>query len=65
MPSPLPANSHRTFAHSPVYEASRVMVLSICGRCGDSQVVSWHDGSLQHWEREHICTVKKPFLMRN
>jgi hypothetical protein len=34
---------------------SRLMIRSVCATCGDSELVSKHDGSLQDWEDGHHC----------
>lgn len=34
---------------------SRLMIRSVCAACGDSKLVSKHDGSLQDWEDGHHC----------
>lgn len=34
---------------------SRLMIRSACAQCGESNLVSKHDGSLQDWEDGHRC----------
>lgn len=38
-------------------EEGNVRIESICKRCGDSQVVSVRDGSLESWESNHTCAA--------
>jgi hypothetical protein len=42
------------------------LVKSTCERCGAFQLGSYHDGSLDTWEREHDCgkTVPRLTLLR-
>ncbi len=48
---PPPAAFTRTLER---FEA-RLMIRSMCAQCGDSMLVSRHDGSLQEWEDGHRC----------
>lgn len=34
---------------------ARLLIRSACVKCGDSKLVSKHDGSLQEWEDGHRC----------
>lgn len=43
------------FTHSIRYLGMRIVIASTCSRCGETQIVSHGDGSLERWEREHIC----------
>lgn len=47
----LPVAFTRTLERS----GSRLMIRSVCAGCGDSKLVSKHDGSLQDWEDGHHC----------
>jgi hypothetical protein len=43
------------FAHTQVRAGDRVLVKSECVFCGMSMMLSEADGSLQKWERWHVC----------
>jgi hypothetical protein len=51
-----PAAFTRTLERS----GSRLMIRSVCAQCGDSSLVSKHDGSLQAWEDGHRCGLSVP-----
>jgi len=46
-----PAAFTRTLERS----GSRLLIRSACQDCGDSKLVSQHDGTLQEWEDGHRC----------
>jgi hypothetical protein len=48
------------FAHALCLKAGRALIESVCRVCGQSQIVSADDGSLQRWEREHGCSQILP-----
>ena len=43
------------FAHTEVRAGDRLLVKSECVFCGMSMMLSAADGSLQKWERWHVC----------
>jgi hypothetical protein len=46
-----PQGFERKLAH----EGLRTLIESTCRECGVSRLVSMADGSLERWEKEHIC----------
>ena len=48
-------SSSPSFTRSLVPHGSRLMIQSVCVRCGASRLVSKHDGSLENWEGGHRC----------
>jgi hypothetical protein len=50
-------DSQPSFFHTAIQtDDLRMMILSGCTRCGESRVVSQHDGSLDEWESTHCCS---------
>ena len=47
------------FDHKPARVKERLLLQSICARCGESKIVSAADGSLAAWEDGHVCTGAK------
>jgi hypothetical protein len=43
------------FDHQPIRLKGRLLLKSICARCGQSKVVSAADETLAAWEEGHIC----------
>lgn len=43
------------YTHFPVRTETRVLIQSVCTKCGASRVVSASDGSLNKWEDRHTC----------
>lgn len=43
------------FSHNPAYSGDRLIIESVCTRCGASKLVSVLDGSLKKWEAGHKC----------
>lgn len=52
--------SSAVFEHKDAWREGRVIIESRCRRCGASALVSHADGSLEQWEREHICLPELP-----
>lgn len=48
-----------SFTRSLVAEGPRLLIRSVCAACGESKLVSKHDGSLELWETGHCCAAKK------
>jgi hypothetical protein len=48
------------FIHNAIQTESRIMIESVCVRCGAFKVVSSQDRSLQAWEDRHECAVETP-----
>jgi hypothetical protein len=53
-------SSPAAFTHTLERSESRLMIRSACADCGQSQLVSEHDGSLQEWEDGHRCELSPP-----
>jgi hypothetical protein len=51
---------HPAFSHDAVHIKGRIMIESVCLRCGASKLVSIRDGSLKKWEYDHDCEDRKP-----
>jgi hypothetical protein len=45
----------QAFSHNAVYSGDRLIIESVCTRCGASKLVSMLDGSLKKWEDGHKC----------
>jgi predicted nucleic acid-binding Zn-ribbon protein len=45
----------QAFTHAPIRTDTRLMILSVCIKCGFSKLVSVQDGSLEKWETGHKC----------
>ena len=43
------------FTHSPLRSGDRLMIQSVCTKCGAYQIVSMSDRSLEEWEDGHVC----------
>jgi hypothetical protein len=43
------------FTHFPVRTETRLLIQSVCTKCGASRLVFASDGSLKKWEDEHTC----------
>jgi hypothetical protein len=43
------------FARYGVRTEDRLLIHSVCTKCGASKLVSYHDGSLEKWEDSHKC----------
>jgi hypothetical protein len=50
----------QAFSHSPVRTPDRLMIESVCTRCGASSLVSLSDSSLDRWEDDHVCESADP-----
>lgn len=50
----------QAFTHSPVRTDDRLMIQSVCTKCGASRVVSLSDRSLEEWEDSHVCGKEQP-----
>jgi hypothetical protein len=51
------------FSRAPVRAELRLMILSTCLNCGESQAVSSTDGSLEEWENHHRCRDVAPVTL--
>lgn len=47
-----------SFRRTLVAEGPRLLIESACALCGESKLVSHHDGSLERWETGHDCPAK-------
>lgn len=43
------------FTHTEVHAGTRLLIKSECIFCGMSMLLSEADGSLQKWEKWHVC----------
>jgi hypothetical protein len=43
------------YAHTEVRAGNRLLIKSTCIHCGMSMLLSASDGSLQKWEKWHVC----------
>ncbi|HTZ88798.1 MAG TPA: hypothetical protein VMA71_00580 [Alloacidobacterium sp.] len=43
------------YSHTEVRAGDRLLIKATCNRCGMSMLLSAADGSLQKWERWHVC----------
>jgi hypothetical protein len=50
----------QTFNRSPVRTNNRLMIESVCTKCGASSLVSCADQSLERWEDGHVCESGRP-----
>jgi hypothetical protein len=47
------------FSREITEEGERVLILSVCQKCGAETTCSWADGgSLKQWEFSHKCEIK-------
>lgn len=53
------APSSIDFARNLIRAGDSILIKSTCKRCGESDVVSVMDGSLQIWETGHACAGQK------
>lgn len=44
-----------TFTRSLATTDMRLLITSTCNGCGESKLLSEFDGSLKHWEEQHVC----------
>jgi hypothetical protein len=51
---------HPAFSHDAVHTKDRIMIESVCMRCGARKLVSIQDGSLEKWEDDHDCGKRQP-----
>jgi hypothetical protein len=51
--------SGRSFDHRLAHDGFRTVIESTCRDCHVSRLVSMADGSLEKWEREHKCSIKR------
>jgi hypothetical protein len=45
------------FSYIQIRTESRLLIQAACKYCGESRLVSVHDGSLQLWEYGHACNT--------
>lgn len=50
-------HSAPTFSRFLIEVEDRTLIRSVCDDCGAWEVLSHHDGSLETWEDEHICSA--------
>jgi hypothetical protein len=43
------------FTRTLIKRERRLMIRSVCAKCGESKVVSASDGTLDDWEDSHKC----------
>jgi len=43
------------FTNRPADHGPRILIYSVCNRCGAARVVSAYDETLSQWQREHRC----------
>ena len=53
--SDMNAHSSSPFVRTLVREDQRLMIQSICQKCGEMRILSHSDGSLDQWEEQHEC----------
>lgn len=51
--------SPERFTHTLVRSGRRLLIESACALCGESRLVSRHDGSLEAWESAHRCEAER------
>lgn len=57
-------SSNPRFSHTVKREPTRIMIESTCSGCGETQLVSYGDGSLARWEQEHQCNADEDSLRK-
>jgi hypothetical protein len=55
----------QAFTHAPMRTETRLMILSVCIKCGLSKLVSVQDGSLEKWESGHKCKNQSQSELRS
>ena len=60
MPSPIAASDN--FSRELFKDGKRLLILTNCRLCGESQIATCYDGSLQEWEGAHGCPCLRPEL---
>jgi hypothetical protein len=48
------------FMHTEIRAGDRLLIKSTCISCGMAMLLSAADGSLQKWERWHVCDTVLP-----
>jgi hypothetical protein len=49
------ARTRESFEYHPVEVEGRLLIESVCVRCGASRIVSGTDGTLEEWLATHEC----------
>jgi hypothetical protein len=57
-----PQRGERKFSHCAVRLQDRLVIHSICLKCGASKIIQSDDGTLEEWVNEHQCKVRQSAL---